>query len=156
MHCPFCVAQDTKVIDSRWAGEGHQVRRRRECLECSARFTTYEVVEFHWPRILKRDGRIENFNPDKLRRSLLVALEKRPIAASAIDASIKQLLQRLQGSGERELSAMELGEWAMAALKELDHVAYVRFASVYRQFQDLEAFRTEIEALVNGEKGDKG
>lgn len=138
---------DTKVIDSRLSLEGERVRRRRECVHCNVRFTTYEVAELTLPRVIKQDGRREGFDQGKLRTGLLKALEKRPVSTAQIDAAIRRIEQRACASGERELAARQLGEWVMAELRELDEVAYVRFASVYRRFQDVNAFREEIERL---------
>ena len=147
MRCPFCGAQDTKVVDSRLAGEGSQVRRRRECTSCGERYTTYETAELLMPRVIKRDGTREPFNEDKLRTGIMRALEKRPVAMERVEAALVHIHHRLQASGERELPARQLGEWVMDELRELDQVAYVRFASVYRSFQDVNAFREEIERL---------
>ncbi len=147
MHCPFCGAQDTKVIDSRLAGEGTQVRRRRECLTCGERFTTYETAELVMPRIIKQTGSREPFNEDKLRAGILRALEKRPVETEAIEAAIGRIQHRLRACGEREVSSRQVGEWVMDELRGLDQVAYVRFASVYRSFQDVAEFREEIERL---------
>lgn len=147
MHCPFCNTADTKVIDSRLSLDGEKVRRRRECVHCGARFTTYEVAEVALPRIIKQDNRREAFDHDKLRAGMLKALEKRPTSTGQIDAALRRIEQRARASGERELPARQLGEWVMEELRELDEVAYVRFASVYRRFQDVNAFREEIERL---------
>ncbi|MFN2309975.1 MAG: transcriptional regulator NrdR [Gammaproteobacteria bacterium] len=147
MHCPFCGADDTKVIDSRLSGEGAQVRRRRECLGCGERFTTFEVAELVMPRVVKRDGIREPFNEAKLRGGIVRALEKRPVATERIEDAITRIQQRMRASGEREIPSRQLGEWVMEALRSLDQVAYVRFASVYRSFQDVNAFREEIERL---------
>ncbi|GAB4287996.1 MAG: transcriptional regulator NrdR [Thiohalomonadaceae bacterium] len=149
MRCPFCDAPDTKVIDSRLANDGDAVRRRRECLTCSERFTTFEIAELVMPRMVKQSGAREPFNEDKLRAGFLRALEKRPVGTEAIEAAISRILHRLRGSGERELPTRLVGEWVMEELRELDEVAYVRFASVYRRFQDVNAFREEIERLQN-------
>lgn len=149
MHCPFCNTQDTKVIDSRLAGDGDQIRRRRECLDCQERFTTYEVVELALPRIIKQDGSREMFNLDKLRAGFLRALQKRAVSTDAVENAINKILRKLRTSGEREINSHQLGEWVMDELKELDQVAYVRFASVYRSFQDLDAFKKEIDSLTN-------
>jgi len=138
---------DTRVIDSRLAGEGAQVRRRRECTSCGDRFTTYETAELVMPRIVKSDGTREPFNEDKLLTGVLRALEKRPVNTEAIDASVSRIQHRLQSSGEREIPSRQLGEWVMDELRNLDQVAYVRFASVYRSFQDVSEFRDEIERL---------
>ncbi|MDG6773214.1 transcriptional regulator NrdR [Thiomicrorhabdus sp. ZW0627] len=148
MHCPFCNAPDTKVVDSRLATEGAQVRRRRECLQCGERFTTYESAELSLPRVVKSDGNRERFDEEKIRRGLIKALEKRPVESDAIDQIISQMTKRLMSEGVREIPSSQLGEWLMEALRELDQVAYVRFASVYRSFQDVNAFREEIEKLV--------
>jgi transcriptional repressor NrdR len=150
VRCPFCGAQDTKVIDSRLASEGDQVRRRRECLSCGERFTTYETAELVMPRVVKTNGVREVFNEDKLRTGFLRALEKRPVDTEAIEAAINRIKQNIYATGEREVSSREVGEWVMDELRELDQVAYVRFASVYRSFQDVNAFREEIERLEKG------
>ena len=147
MHCPFCSADETKVIDSRLVAEGDQVRRRRECLSCKERFTTYELVELVMPRVIKQNGNREPFNEDKLRGGLLRALEKRPVSVEEIETQINQIKHQLRATGEREIGSRELGQLVMEALKTLDHVAYVRFASVYRSFQDLSEFRDAIELL---------
>ena len=147
MRCPFCGSMETKVIDSRLAGEGMQVRRRRECIECGDRFTTYESAELVMPRIVKSDGTREPFNEDKLLTGVLRALEKRPVDTESVDAAISHSQHRLQSCGERELESRALGEWVMEELRNLDQVAYVRFASVYRSFQDVSEFRDEIERL---------
>jgi transcriptional repressor NrdR len=147
MHCPFCAAEDTKVIDSRLVAEGDQVRRRRECLSCKERFTTYEVAELVMPRVIKGNGSREPFNEDKLRAGFLRALEKRPVSAEDIEAVIHHIKGDLRATGEREVRSMVIGELVMDQLRELDQVAYVRFASVYRSFQDLAEFRDEIARL---------
>lgn len=149
MRCPFCGAPDTKVIDSRLANEGDSVRRRRECLTCAERFTTFETAELVMPQVVKQDGNRETFNEDKLRSGMQRALEKRPVSAEAVEEAIGQIKHRLRASGEREIQSRQVGEWIMEALRELDEVAYVRFASVYRSFQDVNAFREEIERLQN-------
>jgi transcriptional repressor NrdR len=138
---------ETKVIDSRLAGEGSQVRRRRECLECGDRFTTYETAELVMPRIVKSDGTREPFNQDKLLTGVLRSLEKRPVETDSVESAISRLQHRLQSCGEREIPSRLLGEWVMEELRNLDQVAYVRFASVYRSFQDVSEFRDEIERL---------
>lgn len=147
MHCPFCNAVDTRVIDSRLAAEGGQVRRRRECIECDERFTTFETPELTLPRIIKRDGRRSPFDEEKLRSGLMRALEKRPVSTEQVEKVIAHLIHRLRASGEREISSQLLGEWVMDELRALDEVAYVRFASVYRSFQDVHAFNEEIRKL---------
>ena len=149
MHCPFCRAQDTKVIDSRLASDGMQVRRRRECLTCEERFTTFETAELVMPRIIKSNSAREPFNEKKLSAGIMRALEKRPVDSESVDAAISRIQHRLRASGERELPSRLLGDWVMHELRELDQVAYVRFASVYRSFEDVKAFREEIERLEN-------
>jgi transcriptional repressor NrdR len=151
MKCPFCGAGDTRVIDSRLANEGASIRRRRECVSCSERFTTFETAELVYPHIIKHDGTREPFNEDKLRRGMLRALEKRPVDINAIEAAIDRIKHRLHVSGEREIRSREVGEYVMDELRALDEVAYVRFASVYRRFQDVNAFREEIDRLRNPE-----
>lgn len=147
MHCPFCNADDTKVIDSRLVAEGNQVRRRRECNECGERFTTYESAELLMPKVVKSDGTREPFDEHKLRSGILKALEKRPVSVEQIEATISKICHKLRATGERELSSRVLGEEVMDALRELDQVAYVRFASVYRDFKDLSEFSDEIARL---------
>lgn len=155
MYCPFCSSPETKVNDSRLVAEGRQVRRRRECLECGERFTTYEIAELVMPQIVKRAGIREPFNEEKLRAGIVRALEKRPVSADAIEAAINRLKIKLRATGEREIGSNLLGEWVMAELKALDQVAYVRFASVYRSFEDINAFREEIERLTDKPKEKK-
>ncbi len=147
MRCPFCGAQDTKVIDSRLAGEGDQVRRRRECLVCAERFTTYESAELNLPRVVKGDGRRVPFDGKKLRVGMMKALEKRPVSTDQVDAAVARITRRLMSSGESEVDSRRIGELVMDELRQLDQVAYVRFASVYRRFEDVRAFREEIERL---------
>jgi transcriptional repressor NrdR len=149
MHCPFCNHEETKVIDSRLAGEGQQIRRRRECLQCGERFTTFETAELVMPRIVKNDESREPFDESKLRNSLLKALEKRPVSSEALDGAVVHICHKLRALGEREVNSRLVGELAMEELHNLDEVAYVRFASVYRSFQDVDAFREEIERMRN-------
>jgi transcriptional repressor NrdR len=148
MHCPFCTAADTKVVDSRLSPEGNRVRRRRECAVCGARFTTYEVAELTLPQVIKQDKRREAFDEQKLRAGLLRALEKRPVGSAEVEAALLRILDRARARGEREIPSRILGDWVMEELRELDQVAYVRFASVYRSFQDVHAFREEVERLL--------
>ena len=170
MRCPFCGADETKVIDSRLANEGDSVRRRRQCLSCAERFTTFETAELTMPRVVKQDGSRELFVEDKLRSGMTRALEKRPVDTEAIEGAINRIKRRLRATGEREVSSIQIGEWVMEALADLDQVAYIRFASVYRSFEDVSAFREVIERLENelparlkaqqisllpGEKGDE-
>ncbi|MDH3670905.1 MAG: transcriptional regulator NrdR [Gammaproteobacteria bacterium] len=147
MYCPFCSAVDTRVVDSRLADEGDSVRRRRECSVCSERFTTYERAELRLPQVIKSDGRREPFNEAKLRVGMGRALEKRPIDAEAVEHVVGRIRHQLLASGEREIGSRTIGEWVMQELKDLDLVAYVRFASVYRSFEDLEAFSEEVQRL---------
>jgi len=147
MHCPFCNFEETKVIDSRLASEGQQIRRRRECLKCGERFTTFESAELVMPRIIKSDESRQPFDEQKLRGSMLKALEKRPVASEAIDAAVVHVCNKLRAMGEREVASRTVGELVMEELHDLDEVAYVRFASVYRSFQDVDAFREEIDRM---------
>ncbi len=147
MRCPFCGAQDTKVIDSRLSGEGDQVRRRRECTVCKERYTTYETAELNLPRLVKRDGSRVPFDGRKLASGIMRALEKRPVSTEQVDAALNHIRRRLMATGESEVPTNQIGEWVMEELRSLDEVAYVRFASVYRKFEDVNAFREEIERL---------
>jgi transcriptional repressor NrdR len=147
VHCPFCSEEDTKVIDSRLVADGAQVRRRRECQGCHDRFTTFEAAELVMPRLIKQDGTRVPFDEEKLRRGLLKALEKRPVGIEKIEDTVNKIKKELQATGEREVQSMLVGEKVMAALRVLDGVAYVRFASVYRSFQDVSEFRHAIDGL---------
>ena len=147
MYCPFCNADDTKDVDSRLVAEGGQVRRRRECVDCSERFTTYELAELVMPRVIKSDGSREPFNEEKLRAGLQRALEKRPVSIEQIEIALSQIKHFLQVTGEREINSRIIGEEVMGQLHELDEVAYIRFASVYRSFQDLSEFQDELNRL---------
>jgi transcriptional repressor NrdR len=147
MRCPFCDADDTKVVDSREAEDGYVVRRRRECLSCSERFTTFETAELVMPQVVKNDGRREPFSEEKLRSGFLRALEKRPVEVEAIETAVNRLKKKLRSRGDREVASIVIGELVMEELRNLDQVAYVRYASVYRSFQDVNAFREEIERL---------
>jgi len=147
MRCPFCSFQDTKVIDSRLVTEGDQVRRRRECIECGERFTTFEGAELVMPKVIKGDGSRQPFDDSKLKAGILRAVEKRPVSVEDVEKSIINIQSQLRGLGEREVSGQVIGEMVMEALGKLDEVAYVRFASVYRRFQDVSDFRQEIERL---------
>ena len=148
MHCPFCSADDTKVIDSRLVAEGDAVRRRRECQACGERFTTFETAELVMPRLIKRDGSREPFDDEKLKLSLTKALEKRPVSVDQIESALNHIKHRLRSTGERELPSLTVGEEVMTELRSLDPVAYVRFASVYRDFQDVSEFTEEIRRLA--------
>jgi transcriptional repressor NrdR len=147
MHCPFCSSEETKVIDSRLAGEGRQIRRRRQCLDCSERFTTFETAELVMPRLVKNDNTRQPFDEAKLRNSMVRALEKRPVASDLFEQAIGRLVHKLRTMGEREVPSRLVGEMVMEELRELDEVAYVRFASVYRSFQDVTEFQEEIKRL---------
>ena len=155
MHCPFCQAQDTKVIDSRLVGDGSQIRRRRECELCQARFTTFETADLALPRIIKSDGERQPFNGTKLKAGMLRALEKRPLSSEEVDAVFGKVLTQIRQLGEREIPSRMLGEIVMKSLKSIDQVAYVRFASVYRDFQDIEEFAQEISTLSREKKRSK-
>ena len=147
MHCPFCQNEDTRVIDSRLTEDGSSVRRRRECEQCGERFNTYEPAELKLPTIVKSGERREMFDERKLRVSFERALQKRPVASDAVDAAVRAIVNDLRRSSEREVPSRQVGELVMRELKKLDQVAYVRFASVYRRFEDVQAFREEIERL---------
>jgi transcriptional repressor NrdR len=147
MHCPFCYAEDTKVVDSRLVAQGEQVRRRRECLACQQRFTTFESVELLLPMIVKRDGRREAFNLDKLRSGMQQALQKRPVSIDSLDEAQTYVLQKLRRFGEREIESRIIGELVMQQLYDIDHVAYVRFASVYKRFKDISEFRLALDQM---------
>lgn len=150
MHCPFCSADDTKVIDSRLANEGAMVRRRRECQVCGERFTTFESAELVMPHIVKQSGQREPFNENKLRSGIQRALEKRPVGTDDIEKAIVHITKRMRATGDREVPADKVGGFVMDELRDLDQVAYVRFASVYRSFEDVSAFEEEIEKLKQG------
>lgn len=155
MRCPFCGADDSKVVDSRLSAEGDAIRRRRMCVECNERFTTYETAELSLPRLVKRDKSRELFDENKLRAGFMRALEKRPVSIDDVDTAVKAITRRLWATGEREVDSRLVGDWVMDALRDLDEVAYVRFASVYRSFQDVNAFREEIERMKKLESEDK-
>ena len=147
MYCPFCAHEETKVIDSRLAGEGRQIRRRRQCLDCNERFTTFESAELVMPRLVKTDSSRQPFDESKIRNSMVRALEKRPVSADDFEQAIGRLIHKLRTMGEREVPSRLIGEMVMEELRELDEVAYVRFASVYRSFQDVTEFQDEIKRL---------
>lgn len=148
MRCPFCKKTENKVIDSRLSHEGHVIRRRRECLDCSRRFTTYERVEEILPLIVKKDGRREAFDREKVLAGLKKAVEKRPVSAEQLEQVVVGIEQTLQEAGEKEVSSKLIGEYVMRALQKLDDVAYVRFASVYRSFRDVKEFMEELKDLL--------
>ncbi|WP_428772119.1 transcriptional regulator NrdR [Vibrio sp.] len=149
MHCPFCSMNDTKVIDSRLVADGHQVRRRRQCLACNERFTTFETAELVMPKVIKSNGNREPFNEDKMVGGMQRALEKRPVSADAVELAISNIKSQLRATGEREVPSEMIGNLVMDQLKELDKVAYIRFASVYRSFEDIREFGEEIARLEN-------
>jgi transcriptional repressor NrdR len=151
MYCPYCRTEDTKVIDSRLVSDGNQVRRRRECVECKERYTTYETAELLMPHIIKRDGRRSPFDEDKMRQGMCRALEKRPVSVDDLEAAIANILRRIRETGEREVSTAFIGEQVMSELSRLDQVAYVRYASVYRKFEDINEFREEILRLESNQ-----
>jgi len=152
MHCPFCNEIDTKVIDSRLVGEGKQVRRRRECIVCNERFTTYEAAELVIPRVIKRNETRQPFDEEKLRQSMRRALQKRSVSTEQIEEAVQRIIHKLRTTGEREIDSQIIGEMVMEELRNLDQVAYVRFASVYRSFQDVKAFNVEIKKLQKDTK----
>ncbi len=147
MKCPFCGAADTQVIDSRVNDEGDSIRRRRRCASCDKRFTTYETADLQLPQVVKQNGTRQEFSRDKLRLSFTRALHKRPVPTEYVDRAIDHIVRAVLSRGEREINARELGEMVMQELKRLDKVAYIRFASVYRSFQDVEDFREAIRDL---------
>jgi transcriptional repressor NrdR len=147
MHCPFCQHNDTRVIDSREADEGAAIRRRRECPQCGERFNTFETIEIKLPAVVKTNGRREAFDERKVRVGVERALHHRPVASDALDNVVREVVRQARSVNEREIVSRLVGEWVMNELKRLDQVAYVRFASVYRRFEDVQAFREEIEKL---------
>ncbi len=155
MYCPFCGDKETKVIDSRLVADGNQVRRRRECQECGERFTSFETAELVLPRVIKSNGSRQPFDEDKLRSGLTRALQKRPVSVEVVESTINRIKHKLRATGEREIKTREVGEMVMEELRELDEVAYVRFASVYRSFQDVNEFREEIERMDKEAQEDK-
>ena len=153
MHCPFCAEPETRVVDSRLSNEGDQVRRRRECISCNERFTTYESAELNMPRIVKQDGSRVPFQEEKLCAGVMRALEKRPVSTEQIDDAINRIKHNLRAAGEREVKSSKIGNWVMEELLALDHVAYIRFASVYLDFGDINAFRVAIERIEQNKTG---
>ena len=149
MRCPFCKKTENKVIDSRLSHEGHVIRRRRECLECSRRFTTYERVEEMMPLVVKKDGRREAFDREKVLVGLTKAVEKRPVSAEQLEQICVDIEQKLQEAGDKEVASKAIGEYVMQALQKVDDVAYVRFASVYRSFRDVREFMEELQDLLS-------
>jgi transcriptional repressor NrdR len=147
MHCPFCSHQETQVVETRESDEGDVIRRRRRCLKCDKRFTTYERIDIVMPAVVKKDGSRVDFDADKLRASMLLALRKRPVSVEQIDAALDRIHDKLRATGARELPSTRLGELVMRELKRIDKVAYVRFASVYRSFEDVDEFRQLIRDI---------
>lgn len=147
MHCPFCQHTDTRVIDSRVSEDGATIRRRRECEACGERFSTLENIEIKLPAVIKSDGRCDTFDARKLRAGFDRALQKRPVSEEQIEAAVRAVIHAIRMSGEREIASRRIGEFVMNELRKLDHVGYVRFASVYRSFEDVADFREEIEKL---------
>ena len=154
MHCPFCAHPDTKVNDSRLAAEGAQIRRRRECLECGERFTTFETAELVMPLVVKSDERRVPFDEAKLRYGMLKSLEKRPVSRESIEEAVSHITRKLRGLGEREVTSRQIGEIVMEELHRLDEVAYVRYASVYHRFHDVDSFREQLEQLDKSRRSD--
>jgi len=147
MKCPFCKGPDTQVVDTRESEDGESIRRRRRCLTCDKRFTTYEIVELRMPQIVKQNGMRSEFDEEKLRTSFKRALHKRPVPADMVEAAIDHVTQKLYALGEREIGSRQVGELVMKELLKLDKVAYIRFASVYKSFQDVEDFTDAVEAV---------
>ncbi len=147
MRCPFCGHEETQVVETRASDEGDVIRRRRRCTHCDTRFTTYERAEVTMPAVVKKDGSRAEFDPAKLRASMMLALRKRPVSLEQIDASLQRIEQKLRSSGVREVASAKLGEFVMRELKKLDKVAYVRFASVYRSFEDVDEFSRLIKEI---------
>ena len=147
MYCPFCGAQNTRVCDSRLSPEGVQVRRRRECISCSARFTTFETAELQLPKVIKTGGARENFDAEKVRTGIQLALKKRPVSADDIERALNRICRNLMAIDDREIDSRRIGEMVMNELQQIDHVAYVRFASIYRNFKDVGEFTDEVERL---------
>ncbi|MCS6810636.1 MAG: transcriptional regulator NrdR [Tepidimonas sp.] len=147
MKCPFCGHADTQVVETRESDDGAFVRRRRRCGACDKRFTTYERAEVTFPQVVKKDGRRVDYDAAKLRASLALALRKRPVSTEQLDAAVARIEEKLLAEPAREVPSQTLGEWVMQELRELDQVAYVRFASVYRSFEDVDAFRTLIDEV---------
>jgi transcriptional repressor NrdR len=155
MRCPFCQNSENKVIDSRESHEGAVIRRRRECLDCRRRFTTYERVEELSPLIVKKDGRREAFDREKVLAGLKKACEKRPVSTDELEGVVSEIERKLQGMGEKEVPSSFIGEEVMGRLQKLDEVAYVRFASVYRSFRDISEFMHELKELIDGQGKNK-
>ena len=155
MKCPFCKGEDTQVVDTRESEEGDSIRRRRRCLSCDKRFTTYEIVELRMPQVVKQNGMRSEFDEEKLRTSFKRALHKRPVSAELVDAAIDHVTQKLHALGEKEIGSRQVGEMVMKELLKLDKVAYIRFASVYRSFQGVDDFQDAIKEVQKPGPGRK-
>lgn len=149
MRCPLCKHEETSVVDSRIAREGTEIRRRRECMKCSQRFTTYERADSVFPWVIKKDGRREAFEPEKIQTGVMRAIEKRPVSVHDAETLVNDVIKTIISWGEKEIESSRIGEEVMARLKSLDEVAYVRFASVYRQFKDINDFMSELSHLLH-------
>ena len=152
MKCPFCASEDTQVVDTRANLEANTVRRRRKCLKCEKRFTTYERVDLKMPRLVKKDGSRSDFDRDKLLGSMMLALRKRPVATDQVEAAVDHVIERLRSLGEREVSTNRVGDFVMRELAKLDKIAYIRFASVYRSFETPDDFREAVQEVKAGRK----
>ena len=152
MKCPFCASEDTQVVDTRANLEANTVRRRRKCLKCEKRFTTYERVDLKMPRLVKKDGSRTDFDRDKLLGSMMLALRKRPVATDEVDSAVDRVIERLRSLGEREISTNRVGDFVMRELAKLDKIAYIRFASVYRNFETPEEFREAVQEVKASKK----
>lgn len=155
MHCPFCHAEETKVVDSRLVSSGKQVKRRRECCQCTQRFSTFETAELVMPAVIKQDGERQAFNERNLRQGMLRSLEKRPVSLDSLEEAIVEIKQSLRSMGEREIDSRIIGELVMKQLHRLDEVAYVRFASVYKRFKDVSEFSQAVDELKSS-RGESG
>ncbi|MCR4317259.1 MAG: transcriptional regulator NrdR [Planctomycetes bacterium] len=152
MRCPYCQVEETKVVDSRASGEGYNIRRRRECASCGGRFTTYERIEEHPKKVVKKDGRREAYNKKKVVSGIEKACEKRPVSTESIDLIVDELEEQLRLKFDREIPGEFIGTFLMDKLRDLDQVAYVRFASVYRNFEDVDDFLRELKPMIKGKK----
>lgn len=152
MKCPFCGYNDSKVLDTRPTDEGSTIRRRRECLNCNKRFTTYEKIEQSPIMVIKKDGNRQAFDREKIIRGMIKSCEKRPVSANDIEEAVNNIEKKIENSMKKEISSLEIGEMVMDELKDLDEVSYVRFASVYREFKDLQSFVDELESFVKKKK----
>ena len=152
MRCPFCQSDDTQVVDTRTSADANAIRRRRKCLKCEKRFTTYERVDLKMPRLVKKDGSRTDFDREKLTSSMRLALRKRPVATDEVDAAVDRVIERLRSLGEREVPTNRVGDFVMRELAKLDKIAYIRFASVYRSFESPDDFREAVQEVKAGRK----